>query len=402
MQVCRTLELWCQDTRDWSKKGVLSSLGIGTHRTRTLDPRFRLVVRIIYTYLVVRLADKGISIHQSSTGRGGGGGGGGVLAWRKGLPQSIDGSSRPGDSASSPSLSMSRGDGGKDASSVLIETLAQLPIKNKEYAAIFVKSNATSLSSSSSPFSSSTALVPASGLLAGRSSPGLVTAAAATVASAAMAIPVRLIASSVSLSSSLSMSPQPPTSSSAIPMSLSPTAIMSSSPPLRTWSSSVPVPNGFGSAHHNNSNNNNRGKRLSMQSPHSRLSISSWDGSTGAVFALDEERHESIGGHGRHGSSGSINSSHGFNPLLPPLPPSTLWRRERQRSRTRSLSQQQPHQQQQQRHQNGSRLEGTKNGLADLEWAVEQIRDRRFRILEGVEILTEVLDRFYERDPFFA
>ena len=139
-----------------------------------------------------------------------------------------------------------------------------------------------------------------------------------------------------------------------------------------------------------------------MQSPHSRLSISSWDGSTGAVFALDEERHESIGGHGRHGSSGSINSSHGFNPLLPPLPPSTLWRRERQRSRTRSLSQQQPHQQQQQRHQNGSRLEGTKNGLADLEWAVEQIRDRRFRILEGVEILTEVLDRFYERDPFFA
>lgn len=400
MQVCRTLELWCQDTRDWSKKGVLSSLGIGTHRTRTLDPRFRLVVRIIYTYLVVRLADKGISIHQTSTGRGVGGGGGGVLAWRKGRPQSIDGLPRPGDSASSPSLSMSRGGGGKDASLVLIETLAQLPIKNKEYAAIFVKPNTHSTSSSSSPFTSSTALVPTSGLMTGRSSPGVVTAAAASMASAAMAIPVRLIASSVSLSSSLSMSPLPSAASAAMPMSSSPKAIASSSPPLRTWSSSVPAPSGFGNVQHSNNSNNNIGsKRLSMQSPHSRLSISRWDDNTGAIFTLDEERHESTSGHGRHGSSSSINSSHGFNPLLPPLPPSSLWRGERQRSRTLSLSQQQPPQEQ---HQEGSRLEGTKNGLTDLEWAVEQIRDRRFRILEAVEILTEVLDRFYERDPFIA
>ncbi|GJJ71874.1 ectopic P granules protein 5 [Entomortierella parvispora] len=385
MQVCRTLELWCQDTRDWSKKGVLSSLGIGTHRVRTLDPRFRLVTRIIYTYMVVRLGDKGISIHQTAAGRGTNGGGGGVLAWRKGRSPSTDGSSKPGD----PTSSSNRGGSGKDANLALIETLAQLPTKNKEYAAIFVKSNATSTSAASS----STALVPAAGILTGRSSPGVVTAAAATVASAAMAIPVRLIASSVSLSSSLSMSPLPPPTSSAIPTSSSPTA-MASSPPLRTWSSSVPVLNGFGSPRHSTSNVNNRGKRLSMQGPHSRFSISSWDEGSGAIFALDEERQEPHGGHGRQGSSSSLGSiGHGFNPLLPPLPPSSAWRRERHRSRTVSLSQQQ---------QPGSHLEGTKNGLADLEWAVEQIRDRRFRILEAVEILTEVLDRFYERDPFLA
>lgn len=379
MQVCKTLENWCQDTRDWSKKGVLSSLGIGTSRSRTLDPRFRLVVRIIYTYLVVRLADKGLSIHQNSTG------GGGVLAWRKGRQQSID-ESRPGGSATSPPpVTMSKGSG-KDPSSVLIETLAQLPVKNKDYAAIFVKS-------SSSSSSSSTAMVPSPGLLVARSSPGVVTAAAASMATAAMAIPVRLIASSISLSSSLSMSPQQP---SAMPSS--PTALFSSSPPLRSLSSSVPAQSGFSLYNPNNSNNNTRNKRLSMHSQHSsRFSTSSWDESAGVIFALDEGHHETNGGHHSH-----INS---FNPLLPPLPPSALWRRERQRSRTPSQQQNtlMPFGLQQQQKRLGNRQQdGTKNGLADLEWAVEQIRDRRFRILEAAEILREVLSRFYERDAFLA
>ncbi|KAG0054232.1 Ectopic P granules protein 5 [Gryganskiella cystojenkinii] len=366
MQVCRTLETWCQDSRDWSKKSMLSSLGIGsTSRSRTLDPRFRLVVRIIYTYLVVRLADKGLSIHQNAAG------GGSVLAWRKGRQQSIDVSG-----ATSPLSSMSKfsSSSGKDASSVLIETLVQLPAKNKDYAAIFVKS-ATSSSS-------------ASLVMPSRPSPGpgeAVTAAAATVASAAMAIPVRLIASSVSLSSSLSMSPQPSTSM----MASSPTgSSLSSSPPLRSWSSSVPTVPGGNFNHHTSQ------KRMSMQSQHSsRLSISSWDESSGAIFKLEEESGGSGGG-GSH-----------FNQLLPPLPPSTPRRLDRERQRARKLSlqnqaQQQHRQQQQTKGQGGP--DGTKNGLADLEWAVEQIRDRRFRILEAAEILTEVLDRFYERDVFFV
>ncbi len=45
---------------------------------------------------------------------------------------------------------------------------------------------------------------------------------------------------------------------------------------------------------------------------------------------------------------------------------------------------------------------GTKNGLQDMEWVVQQIKDRRFRILEAAEVLAEVMDRFYEGDDYFA
>ena len=45
---------------------------------------------------------------------------------------------------------------------------------------------------------------------------------------------------------------------------------------------------------------------------------------------------------------------------------------------------------------------GTKNGTEDLEWAVQQIKDRRFGMLEAAEVLTEVMDRFYEGDNYFA
>lgn len=40
--------------------------------------------------------------------------------------------------------------------------------------------------------------------------------------------------------------------------------------------------------------------------------------------------------------------------------------------------------------------------MEDFEWAVQQVKDRRFRILEAAEVLTEVMDRFYEDDDYFA
>jgi hypothetical protein len=47
--------------------------------------------------------------------------------------------------------------------------------------------------------------------------------------------------------------------------------------------------------------------------------------------------------------------------------------------------------------------QGTKHaGTQDLEWAVQQIKDRRFQILEAGEVLTEVMDRFYEDDDYFC
>jgi hypothetical protein len=45
---------------------------------------------------------------------------------------------------------------------------------------------------------------------------------------------------------------------------------------------------------------------------------------------------------------------------------------------------------------------GTKDGLKDLEWAVEKIKDLRFNILETAEVMSELLDRFYENDEYFA
>lgn len=46
---------------------------------------------------------------------------------------------------------------------------------------------------------------------------------------------------------------------------------------------------------------------------------------------------------------------------------------------------------------------GTRHeGLEDFEWAVQQVKDRRFRILEAAEVLTEVMDRFYDGDDYFV
>lgn len=46
--------------------------------------------------------------------------------------------------------------------------------------------------------------------------------------------------------------------------------------------------------------------------------------------------------------------------------------------------------------------QGTKNGMEDLVWAVAQIKDRRFRILEAADFMEEVLERFYDGDDYFA
>lgn len=83
-----------------------------------LDTKFRLVTRIICTYVVVRLMVKGVSIHENVQG-----GAGGMLARRKGKQGSVL-------------------DGLSPASAALIDELAQLPTKRKDYEAIFVPDSA--------------------------------------------------------------------------------------------------------------------------------------------------------------------------------------------------------------------------------------------------------------------
>ncbi|KAG0306256.1 hypothetical protein BGZ98_002722 [Dissophora globulifera] len=240
-QVCRTLEIWCQD-RD-STKGMLSSIGMGTRSS--FDTKFRLVIRIIYTYVVVRFGDKGVSVHE---GQGQGGGGGGVLAWRKGRHHSAQ--------DVSPTAGDGRGRGSHivDNGATLIDALAQLPAKNKDYAAVFVALSSTTL---------------------------------ATTADAMPTTPTAM-ESSMALLPALASSP----------LGLMKKVVMSSSP--------SPPPSNTGS---------------------------------------------------------------------PPPAGSTII----------LVSQQ-----------------GTKNGVQDLEWAVQRIKDRRFRILEAAEVLAEVMDRFYEGDDYFA
>ncbi|KAG0226045.1 Ectopic P granules protein 5, partial [Mortierella sp. GBA43] len=109
--VCRTLEVWFQDQD--SAKGVLGSIGMST--PSILDAKFRLVVRIVYTYVVYRLVNKGYSIHGEE---------GGTL-WRRGKQNSGQGS----------------------ASTALIDELAQLPTKRKDYEAVFTPPSAVVMSS---------------------------------------------------------------------------------------------------------------------------------------------------------------------------------------------------------------------------------------------------------------
>lgn len=339
MQVCRTLELWFQD-RD-STKGMLSSIGMGTRST--LDVKFRMVVRIIYTYLVVRLTDKGLSIHHG-TDTGHAGGGGGVLAWRKGRQSSAqslgDGSSvAPGGG----------GSGGKhesrDASTVLIEALAQLPAKNKDYAIVFVTPPNVGVSVHK-------------------------TGSAATTAAMTMALLPALASSPLDIVKRTIMStPSPP--------------LAPGSPPT---TSNVSTPT-YGLDRRRDSHSRassvvgGHNKRLSIQSHHSRFSTSSWDDTAGMIL-FPEDMNE---------FSNGLSS-----PLSPTAAATAAGELAATRRRVGGSSSQQPTEYRVRLQQ------GTKNGMEDLVWAVAQIKDRRFRILEAADFMEEVLERFYDGDDYFA
>ncbi|KAF8942785.1 Ectopic P granules protein 5 [Haplosporangium gracile] len=345
IQVCRTLELWFQD-RD-STKGMLSSIGMGMRSM--LDVKFRMVVRIIYTYLVVRLTDKGLSIHHG-TDTGHAGGGGGVLAWRKGRQSSVQ---SLGDGSSAAS-----GGGGKhesrDASTVLIEALAHLPTKNKDYAVVFV-----------SP--------PTAGVSMHRGG------SAAAAAAMTMALLPALASSPLDMVKRTIMSTPPPLA-------------QGSSPPRRSGSSptsNISTPTYGMDRRHNNPNSTNsivgagHNKRLSIQSYHSRFSTgSSWDDTAGTILFPED-----MAGLPNNGLSSSLSTT----------VTTTTKTGELAATRRRvGVSSSQPTEYR-------IRLQqGTKNGTEDLVWAVQQIKDRRFRILEAADFMEEVLERFYDGDDYFA
>ncbi|KAI1316558.1 Ectopic P granules protein 5 [Mortierella claussenii] len=370
-QVCRSLEVWCQD-RD-SAKGMLSAIGMGTRSS--FDTKFRLVIRIMYTYVVTRLADKGVSIHQAA---GHGGAGGNMLAWRKGRQLSEGG----GGGRGSPLEGHANGVNSKDSNAALVETLAQLPVKNKDYAVVFLTPQ----------------------------QPSSAVAATGDPSSMIMSMSIPLVGSPISILPALASSPLGLVKKTIMP---SPSALSSSSgtPPPRpgplpwpTTSLSTTTgaerwpPHSRPVAHEFKTSQLSHGSRRSSLSSslssiqghrhHPRHSIngSSWNDTTGSI-ALFEEMSEPNGvkstnqgliapkrwlenaGVGHHdGASGGTG--------VIGIATSTEHRVRLQ--------------------------QGTKNGTQDLDWAVQQIKDRRFQILETVEVLDEVLNRFYDGDDYFA
>ncbi|KAF9358175.1 hypothetical protein BGX26_002343 [Mortierella sp. AD094] len=336
-QVCRTLEVWCQD-RD-STKGMLSSIGMGTRSS--FDTKFRLVIRIIYTYVVVRLADKGVSIHQATQN-------GGMLSWRR-ARQSSGQSLSEGTSGRGSSLDGNANSNvnSKDASTALIETLAQLPVKNKDYAIVFTPLP-SAIASSMTIATTATSAPSAIGIPYAGPSKSLITSALASS-------PLDYVKKTI-----MPSSPPRPLSSSSFTSSPSATASPRQAQRERRISQ------------HSQSS-----KRISFQSHHSRLSMGgSWDETAVPPF---EDMSEPNGGPSSS-SKGLVATRRRFGSGTPPSAGSgSVMTEHRMRLR-----------------------QGTKNGVQDLEWAVQQIKDRRFRILEAAEVLEEVMERFYEGDDYFA
>ncbi|KAF9114192.1 Ectopic P granules protein 5 [Mortierella sp. AM989] len=346
-QVCRTLEVWCQD-RD-STKGMLSSIGMGTRSS--FDTKFRLVIRIIYTYVVVRLADKGVLIHQTAAQ------GGSMLAWRRARQSSGQSLSDGNSGNGSPLDGNANGTtNSRDTSAALIETLAQLPVKNKDYSIIFIPSPPATASN---------------------------TTVATTATSAPSAIGIPFASASKSFM---------PIALASSPLDLVKKTIISSSPPANTtsnlpprplssssFSSSSSVTNSPRQAHRERriSQHSQSSKRMSFQSHHSRFSMGgSWDDTTVIPFEDMSEPN----GSPSSSSKGLVATKRRFRSgTLLSTGSSSAMTEHRMRLR-----------------------QGTKNGVQDLEWAVQQIKDRRFRILEAAEVLEEVMERFYEGDDYFA
>ncbi|KAF9586744.1 Ectopic P granules protein 5 [Lunasporangiospora selenospora] len=356
-QLCRVLEVWCQD-RD-PAKGVLGSFGMG--KRSTFDAKFRLVTRIIYTYLTVRLADKGISIYDVGHGRQGSSnnnGKSGALPWRKGRQLSEDRASESTTSNQTGNTGVSGTGpikGEKDSSAgLLIETLAHLPTKNPDYAAVLVLPQLLNLSEDNQ-----------------KSTVGSLQGPLALLPALA-ASPLDLVKKTIQPSSS--------------PQS---TGVLSTTPPAQSTSSCKPRQGAEGYPWHSTS-------PTTSVSPRSIQSTSS------------ESQHH---GHkrwslpGRHHTRFSTGSTGGWD-----TPESSRYSLE-----TSGTGGQEDHllatgvqvgsrernQREQEREQERQRLRmrlqyGTKNGTEDLEWAVEQIKDRRLRVLETAEFLEEVIERFYD------
>ncbi|KAF9362462.1 Ectopic P granules protein 5 [Mortierella sp. NVP85] len=287
--ICRTLEPWYQDQD--SAKGVFGSMGRGT--PSSFDTKFRLVIRIIYSYVVVRLINKGYSIHEENN----------TQARRK-------------------SKLANTQDGLSPVSSAMIEELKQLPTKKKDYEDVF-------------------------------------TPPSAVVAHGGGGIGLRLPAFIPAIASSLDrvktiMSPSPPRPASA-------------SPPTSATGSPPKFPPG---ERRSMSQHITGSQRASFQTHPSRWSTSGGSLDT-AVELLMEKANE---------SGGDLSSDRGLLSTKKKYGTTTGPATE-QRLRLRH---------------------GTKNGSEDLTWAVEKIKDLRFTVLETADIVSELLERFYENDDYFA
>lgn len=301
------------------------------------------------------------------------------MAWRRGR-QTSGGEAGLGTSAPTSVGSRRPGDK-KDVATQLIDTLVQLPVKNKDYSLIFNKPPQPQLSTAGTmPLGSSLGPMAVSSLAL-----GLLSSSSSSSPS-----PFDIVKRTILPSSASSPSSSPKPSASHQRTGSASTTRSASSPkrgytPSRTsndLSSSAP-----------SSGIAIMGKGGSVQSHHSRLSTGgSWDDSAGSLLLYDRfnsNRHDSSMAPSALSlvSAGLVSTRRKY--YQQPLFPSGL--------SSSSASSLYPTEQRF-KLQYGTRHEG----LEDFEWAVQQVKDRRFRILEAAEVLTEVMDRFYDGDDYFV
>ncbi|KAF9425408.1 hypothetical protein BGZ94_007559 [Podila epigama] len=416
VKVCQTLEVWCQD-RDPSK-GMLSSIGMGTRSS--FDTKFRLVVRIVYTYLVVRLADKGVSIHQDSETSSSG-----VLAWRRNRKVSHENERGGGAGGAAEGDAFKKKDATTTA--VLIETLEQLPVKNKDYAAIFSHLPLSTSEENSALGRQGSSLGPLA--MSSSIAFGLLPPASFSISSASsspLGFVKRTILPSLTPStpSPSPLNPQRPLSSSSSSPAPSPSPSSRISNHERSGSTST-LHSGVPAFHHHRQRNSISGRTLSkdlsssapsalsnlqthkrnssvrhQNAQHSRFSSSSsWDDSASSLLLYDRFSHDP--------SSGSNSTVPGAATSLSKM--RELLSTQRKYYTSHHHDPQHHHPLDTATLHNNPTLQrlrlqyGTQHeGLVDFQWAVQQVKDRRFRILEASDLLSELLNRFYQQDDYFA
>lgn len=302
------------------------------------------------------------------------------MAWRRGRHNS-GGDAGLSTSAPTSGQGMKRPGDKKDVATQLIETLVQLPAKNKDYSLIFMKHPQPQLSATGTmPLGNSLGPLAVSSLAL-----GLLSSSSSSSPSPLDIVKRTIVPSSASSSSSspkAAVTHQRTGSASTTRSASSPNRGSTPNGTSNDFSSSAP-----------SSGIVIMGKRTSVQSHHSRFSTGgSWDDSAGSLLLYDRLNNN------KHDSSSMAPSLSPVSAGLvstrrkyyqQPLFPSGL--------SSSSASSLYPTEQRL-RLQSGTRHEG----MEDFEWAVQQVKDRRFRILEAAEVLTEVMDRFYDGDDYFV